>query len=99
MPNTVESSIVCKSCDGHRRNPDFSRQNKQVSRNLDDSDLLTSKNGSLLSFSGTPKFQATAAPGPREEEIVELFKKVQTQLGERAAAKEDKKFEASQGKG
>ncbi|RQO90860.2 hypothetical protein POPTR_005G225200v4 [Populus trichocarpa] len=89
------SYIVCKSSGGHRRNPDFSRQNKQVSRNrnrqnekrsgfenLDESDLLTSKNGSLLSFSGTPKFQATAAPGPRE-----------------AAAKEDKKFEASQGKG
>ncbi|KAG6774604.1 hypothetical protein POTOM_021964 [Populus tomentosa] len=93
------SSIVCKSSGGHRRNPDFSRQNKQVSRNLDESDLLTSKNGSLLSFSGTPKFQATAAPGPREEEIVELFRKVQTQLRERAAAKEDKKFEASQGKG
>ncbi|KAJ6998162.1 hypothetical protein NC653_014377 [Populus alba x Populus x berolinensis] len=70
------SSIVCKSSGGHRRNPDFSRQNKQVSRNLDDSDLLTSKNGSLLSFSGTPKFQATAAPGPKEEEIVELFKKL-----------------------
>jgi hypothetical protein len=106
------SSIVCKSSGGHRRNPDFSRQNKQVSRNrnrqneercgfenLDESDLLTSKNGSLLSFSGAPKFQATAAPGPREEEIVELFRKVQAQLRERAAAKEDKKFEASQGKG
>nr|TKS03394.1 hypothetical protein D5086_0000153910 [Populus alba] len=76
LRNLWASSIVCKSSGGHRRNPDFSRQNKQVSRNLDDSDLLTSKNGSLLSFSGTPKFQATAAPGPKEEEIVELFKKL-----------------------
>ncbi|KAJ6953067.1 Rho-N domain-containing protein 1 [Populus alba x Populus x berolinensis] len=107
------SSIVCKSSGGHRRNPDFSRQNRQgFSRNrnrqneegngfenLDDSDLLTSKNGPLLSLSGTPKFQATAAPGPREKEIVELFRKVQAQLRERAAVKEEKKVEASQGKG
>lgn len=107
------SSIVCKSSGGHRRNPDFSRQNKQgFSRNrnrqneegngfenLDESDLLTSKNGPLLSLSGTPKFQATAAPGPREKEIVELFRKVQAQLRERAAVKEEKKVEASQGKG
>ncbi|KAJ6336139.1 hypothetical protein OIU78_012697 [Salix suchowensis] len=107
------SSIVCRSSGGHRRNPDFSRQNKQgFSRNrnrqneernsfenLDESDLLTSKNGPLLSLSGTPKFQATATPGPREKEIVELFRKVQAQLRERAAVKEDKKVEASQGKG
>ncbi|KAJ6953690.1 hypothetical protein NC652_005426 [Populus alba x Populus x berolinensis] len=107
------SSIVCKSSGGHRRNPDFSRQNRQgFSRNrnrqneegngfenLDESDLLTSKNGPLLSLSGTPKFQATAAPGPREKEIVELFRKVQAQLRERAAVKEEKKVEASQGKG
>ncbi|KAJ6953098.1 hypothetical protein NC652_004937 [Populus alba x Populus x berolinensis] len=46
-----------------------------------------------------PKFQATAAPGPREKEIVELFRKVQAQLRERAAVKEEKKVEASQGKG
>lgn len=99
------SSIVCKSSGGHRRNPDFSRQNRQgFSRNrnrqneegngfenLDESDLLTSKNGPLLSLSGTPKFQATAAPGPREKEIVELFRKVQAQLRERAAVKEEKK--------
>ncbi|KAJ6399451.1 hypothetical protein OIU77_020076 [Salix suchowensis] len=51
------SSTVCRSSGGHRRNPDFSRPNKQVSRNrnkqneerssfenLDESDLLTSKN-------------------------------------------------------
>ncbi|KAJ6306495.1 hypothetical protein OIU78_021749 [Salix suchowensis] len=63
------------------------------------STVCRSSGGSLLSFSGTPKFQATATTGPREEEIVELFRKVQTQLRERAAAKEDIKVEASQGKG
>ncbi|KAG5246350.1 rho-N domain-containing protein [Salix suchowensis] len=80
------SSTVCRSSGGHRRNPDFSRPNKQRSRfeNLDESDLLTSKNGSLLSFSGTPKFQATATPAKR---------------GGDSAAKEDIKVEASQGKG
>lgn len=107
------TSFVCKGTSGgHRRNPDFSRQNKQAfSRNrnrqneerdsfesLDESDLLTSKNGPLLSLSNTTKFQATAAPGPREKEIVELFRKVQAQLRERAAVKEDKKVETSQSK-
>ncbi|XP_011004047.1 PREDICTED: rho-N domain-containing protein 1, chloroplastic-like [Populus euphratica] len=104
------SSIVCKCSGGHRRNPDLSRQNKQFSRNrnrqneetssfenLDESDLLTSKNGSLLSLSGTPKFQATAAPGPREE-IVELFRKVHAHCVKELQPKKSK-FEASQGKG
>ncbi|KAJ8899408.1 hypothetical protein K2173_018382 [Erythroxylum novogranatense] len=103
----------CKaSSSGHRRNPDFPRQNKQgFSRNrnrqndqrdsfenLDESDLLSSKNGPLLSLSSNPRSQATAAPGPREKEIVELFRKVQAQLQERAAVKEDKKVESSNGK-
>ncbi|KAG5250463.1 rho-N domain-containing protein [Salix suchowensis] len=97
------SSIVCRSSGGHRRNPDFSRQNKQgFSRNrnrqneernsfenLDESDLLTSKNGPLLSLSGTPKFQATATPGPREKEIVELFRKVQAQLPSQGKGREN----------
>uniref|UniRef100_A0A2P2JR46 Rho termination factor-like N-terminal domain-containing protein n=2 Tax=Rhizophora mucronata TaxID=61149 RepID=A0A2P2JR46_RHIMU len=106
--------ISCKaSSGGHRRNPDFSRQNKQgFFRNInrrneeresfelfDESDMLSSKNGPLPSLSGTQKSQATAAPGPREKEIVELFKKVQAQLRERAAAKEDNRVEASQAKG
>ncbi|KAJ7972644.1 rho-N domain-containing protein 1, chloroplastic [Quillaja saponaria] len=59
--------------------------------------MLSSKNGPLLSASGTPKFQATAAPGPREKEIVELFRKVQAKLRERAAVREEKKTGASQG--
>ncbi|KDP26524.1 hypothetical protein JCGZ_17682 [Jatropha curcas] len=108
------ASFVCRaSSGGPRRNPDFSKQSKQgFSRNrnrqneerdsfenLDESDLLTSKNGPLYSLSTTPKFQATAAPGPREKEIVELFRKVQAKLRERAAVKEDKKAEAAKGKG
>lgn len=108
------SSFVCRaSSGGPRRNSDFSKQSKQgFSRNrnrpneerdsfenLDESDLLSSKNGPLLSFSNTPKFQSTAAPGPREKEIVELFRKVQARLRERAAVKEEKKVETSKGKG
>ncbi|KAF5482407.1 hypothetical protein F2P56_002981 [Juglans regia] len=102
------AALVCKaSSSGHRRNPDFSRQNRHgFSRNrhrqneeresfdnLNESDALSSKNGPLLSLSNTPKFHATAAPGPREKEIVELFRKVQAQLRERAASKVEKKIE------
>ncbi|KAF8394277.1 hypothetical protein HHK36_020484 [Tetracentron sinense] len=106
------TSLACSaSSSSHRRNPDFSRQNKhgfsrsrnrqnqdkESSESLEESELL-SKNGPILS-SSTPKFQATATPGPREKEIVELFRKVQAQLRERAAIKEEKKIEASQGQG
>uniref|UniRef100_A0A9I9D3Z4 Rho termination factor-like N-terminal domain-containing protein n=2 Tax=Cucumis melo TaxID=3656 RepID=A0A9I9D3Z4_CUCME len=101
-------SFTCKASSGHRRNPDFPKQNRQgYSRsrnrqneeresleNVDESDLLSSRNGPLLSISSTPKSQATATPGPREKEIVELFRKVQAQLRERAAMKEEKKMEA-----
>ncbi|CAH8339803.1 unnamed protein product [Eruca vesicaria subsp. sativa] len=107
------SSFVCRaSSGGYRRNPDFSRLNKHGrNRQSEDrdgfdgenSDMLSSRNGSLLSLSNSPKFQATSSPGPREKEIVELFRKVQAQLRARAAAKrEDKKVEeeeASRGEG
>ncbi|XP_004151986.1 rho-N domain-containing protein 1, chloroplastic isoform X1 [Cucumis sativus] len=106
---SLGESFTCKaSSGGHRRNPDFPKQNRHgFSRsrnrqneeresldNVDESDLLLSKNGPLLSISSTPKSQATATPGPREKEIVELFRKVQAQLRERAAMKEEKKVEA-----
>lgn len=108
------TSPVCSaSSGGHRRNPDFSRQNKHgFSRNrnrqsedregfesLEESEMFSSKNGPLLTTSGIPRFQATATPGPREKEIVELFRKVQAQLRERAAVKEERKIEESQRKG
>ncbi|KAE8685040.1 rho-N domain-containing protein 1 [Hibiscus syriacus] len=105
-------SVVCRAgSSGHRRNPDFSRQrhgyqgkNRQNEErenleNLEDSEMISSKNGSLLSLSASTKFQAAAAPGPREKEIVELFRKVQAKLQERAAVKEYKRTEATQGKG
>eukprot|EP00262_Sarcandra_glabra_P009069 TRINITY_DN23057_c0_g1_i1.p1 TRINITY_DN23057_c0_g1~~TRINITY_DN23057_c0_g1_i1.p1 ORF type:complete len:364 (+),score=66.43 TRINITY_DN23057_c0_g1_i1:92-1183(+) len=110
--NSKRTSFACTaSSSNHRRNPDFSRQNKQGhgysrSRNrqnqerenpeiLEETELLSSKNGPLLSLSGSPRFQATSTPGPREKEIVELFRKVQAQLRERAAIKEEKKIEAA----
>ncbi|XVF32386.1 hypothetical protein REPUB_Repub17cG0077700 [Reevesia pubescens] len=105
-------SFVCKAgASGHRRNPDFSRQrhgfrgrnrhneDRENFENLDESEMLSSKNGPLLSLSGSTKYQATAAPGPREKEIVDLFRKVQAKLRERAVAKEDKKTESLRGKG
>ena len=105
------ASFVCEA----RKNPDFSRQNKRrFSRNRNrhnegresresfenfEEDMLSSKNGPLVSLTGNSKSSATAAPGAREKEIVELFRKVQAQLRERAAVKEEKKVEASQGQG
>lgn len=103
------ASFACRASSGsYRRNPDFPRQNKNSYRGRnrqneerdsfdDESELLSSRNGPILSLSSSPKFQATSTPGPREKEIVELFRKVQVQLRERAAAREDKKTETIQG--
>ncbi|KAE8709874.1 rho-N domain-containing protein 1 [Hibiscus syriacus] len=89
-------SVVCRAgSSGHRRNPNFSRQRhgfrgknmqneeRENLENIDESEMISSKNGPLLSLSGSTKFQAAAAPGPREKEIVELFRKVQTKLQEK----------------
>lgn len=106
-----KASFVCHaSSGGHKRNSDFLRQNKNGFRGRnrqnedrdnfeDEPEIFSSKNGPLLSLSNSPKFQATATPGPREKEIVELFRKVQAQLRERAAAKEEKRIESVQGQG
>lgn len=105
-PRTV--SVGCKASSNHRRSPDFSRQQKgsrgrnrhyqdrENSESLEEADPLPSKNGSLLSLASNQRYSATATPGRREKEIVELFRKVQAQLRERAAIKEEKKIEASQ---
>ncbi|XP_043692378.1 rho-N domain-containing protein 1, chloroplastic-like [Telopea speciosissima] len=107
------TALSCNASSSSRRNPDFSRQNKHgFSRgrnrqnqerenvdNIEESELFSSKNGPLLSLSSSPRFQATATPGPREKEIVELFRKVQAQLRERAAVKEEQKNETSRGQG
>ncbi|XP_074575603.1 SAP-like protein BP-73 [Curcuma longa] len=91
----------------HKENPDFSRQQKGSSRGrgrgrskqfqeLEQSEsseetyILSSRNGSLTS---NTRHQATATPGQRDEEILELFRKIQMQL--QAAAKKGKKSEAS----
>ncbi|XP_044503527.1 rho-N domain-containing protein 1, chloroplastic-like [Mangifera indica] len=101
------TSFVCNVGSGdYRRNRDMrqnrngfrgrNRQNEERDSFDDESELLSLKNGPLLSLSSSTKFQATSAPGPREKEIVELFRKVQSQLRERATAKEDKKIEVTQ---
>ncbi|KAL3620777.1 hypothetical protein CASFOL_035689 [Castilleja foliolosa] len=55
---------------------------------FEESDFLTSKSVPLL---GNRKPQTAASPSSREKEIVELFRKVQVQLRERFAVKEEKK--------
>ncbi|XP_047975427.1 rho-N domain-containing protein 1, chloroplastic-like [Salvia hispanica] len=106
------SSVCNASSSNYRRNPDFPNNQKRhgYSRNRnrhnetreeyedhEESETLSSKNGLPLSVSNH-KYQATATTGPREKEIVELFRKVQAQLRERAAMKEGKKIEESQAK-
>ncbi|GMH20887.1 hypothetical protein Nepgr_022729 [Nepenthes gracilis] len=107
------TSFSCKaSSNNPRRNPEFPRQNRHgfsrnrnrqneerdSSENGEESELLSMKNGPLLSLShNNSRHQATAAPGPREREIVELFRKVQAQLRERMAAKEERKVDTSRG--
>lgn len=98
--------LCCKSSfRASGRNPDFPRHNKHgISRGknrpmegkenfdmLSEVDSFASKNGPILSIPSSPRSQATAVPGPREKEIVELFRKVQAQLRERAAMREEKK--------
>lgn len=105
------TSYVCSATRGsYRRNRDFSKQNKngffqRTSRqneerddadNLDEPESFPSKNGPL-SVANSQRFQATATPGPREKEIVELFRKVQAKLRQRAGIKEEKKVDDLQG--
>lgn len=104
---STAASFVCEA----RRNSDFSRQNnrhgssrgrnrnddgRDIFENFEEEDMLSSKNGPLVSHN-SGKFQATSSPGPREKEIVELFRKVQAQLRERATIKEENKVETRRG--
>ena len=104
--SSMGGSFVCEA----RRTPEsFSRQNKHwFSRsrkwlneerdsfeNIEE-DMLSSKNGPLVSHSSTPKNHANATPRPKEKEILALFKKVQARLRKRATIEEIKKVEASQ---
>ncbi|KAL3647734.1 hypothetical protein CASFOL_008702 [Castilleja foliolosa] len=84
-------------------NNNNNRQNNEERdgyEDLEGPDSFSPKNGPpLFSISQNPKFQATTAPGAREKEIVELFKKVQAQLRERATSKDEvKKVETPKGK-
>lgn len=109
---TSRKTSLCKvtSSSNESLNPDFSKQNRQISSgsrrwqkneereslvNLEERDPLRLKNGPLFSPPSVNKNKGTAAPspGPREREIIELFRKVQAQLRERTAMKQEKKVE------
>ncbi|OEL23731.1 SAP-like protein BP-73 [Dichanthelium oligosanthes] len=76
-------------------------QDKDDSENIDefDNDIMFSKNGPPISLASNSRPQATSAPGEREKEIVELFKRVQAQLRARGKSREDKKPEPAKVQG
>lgn len=76
-------------------------QDKDDSESIDefDSDIMFSKNGPAMSLASNSRPQATSAPGEREKEIVELFKRVQAQLRARGKGREDKKPEPAKVQG
>ncbi|KAK3159412.1 hypothetical protein QOZ80_2AG0149800 [Eleusine coracana subsp. coracana] len=76
-------------------------QDKDDSENIDefDSDIMFNKNGPPISLASNSRPQATSAPGEREKEIVELFKRVQAQLRARGKSREDKKPEPAKVQG
>ncbi|KAG2654817.1 SAP-like protein BP-73 isoform X3 [Panicum virgatum] len=76
-------------------------QDKDDSENIDefDSDIMFSKNGPPISLASNSRPQATSAPGEREKEIVELFKRVQAQLRARGKSREHKKPEPAKVQG
>ncbi|TVU26914.1 hypothetical protein EJB05_29485, partial [Eragrostis curvula] len=76
-------------------------QDKDDSENIDEfeSDIMFSKNGPPISLASNSRPQATSAPGEREKEIVELFKRVQVQLRARGKGREDKKPEPAKVQG
>ncbi|XP_044952662.1 SAP-like protein BP-73 [Hordeum vulgare subsp. vulgare] len=76
-------------------------QERDDSENNDefDSDTVSSKNGPPISLTSNSRPHATSAPGEREKEIVELFKRVQAQLRARGKGREDKKPEPAKSQG
>ncbi|KAH9626005.1 hypothetical protein KSS87_016818 [Heliosperma pusillum] len=103
------TSFVCKAgSNSQRRNPDFPKRRHIFSRNrnryteerdnaenshLDESEFVSTKNGPILSLSNSSKSNSTVAPGEKEKGIVELFRKVQAKLREKANMKDEKKFD------
>ncbi|XP_047078504.1 SAP-like protein BP-73 [Lolium rigidum] len=114
-PSTVSLACGASPNNHRPRNPDISRQQKRGSargkskpyqerddtENNDefDSDTAFSKNGPPISLTSNSRPQATSVPGEREKEIVELFKRVQTQLRARGKGREDKKPEPAKSQG
>ncbi|XP_051142139.1 rho-N domain-containing protein 1, chloroplastic-like [Andrographis paniculata] len=100
--STISSSSSSSSSGNYDRRPSkFSRRRRNINNQnylekelgyeqeeFEDSE--TANNGSLLAVNN--KFQS---PSAREKEIVELFRKVQAQLRERAAIKEERRVEES----
>ncbi|KAL6847104.1 hypothetical protein ACP4OV_022957 [Aristida adscensionis] len=76
-------------------------QDKDDMESIDefDSDIMFSKNGPPISLPSNSRPHATSAPGEREKEIVELFKRVQAQLRARGKGREDKKPEPAKAQG
>ncbi|AQK55653.1 Rho-N domain-containing protein 1 chloroplastic [Zea mays] len=78
--------------EGSSRGKGRSYQDKDDSENIDeyDSDIMFSRNGPPISLASTSRPQDTSAPGEREMEIVELFKRVQALLRARVKGREKK---------
>jgi hypothetical protein len=98
-PRNSETSRPKKR--GSSRGKSKPYQDKDDSENIDefDSDVMFSKNGPPISLANNSHPQATSAPGEREKEIVELFKRVQAQLRARGKTKEGKKPEPAKVQG
>ncbi|KAL6634625.1 hypothetical protein ACP70R_027296 [Stipagrostis hirtigluma subsp. patula] len=95
------SDISRQQKGGSSRGRSKQYQDKDDAENLDefDSDIMFSKNGPPISIASNSRPHATSAPGEREKEIVELFKKVQAQLRARGKGREDKKPEPAKVQG
>lgn len=90
-------SIVCNFSRENKRGFSRNRNNRKDDKrdgfeSLDESDdILSSKNGTISSASNPPRYQPTSTLEPKQNEVLELFKKIQIQVREREAAKGDKK--------
>lgn len=89
-------SIVCNFSRENKRGFSRNRNNRKDDENgfesLDESDdILSSKNGTISSASNPSRYQPTSTPESKQNEVLELFKKIQIQVRERDAAKGDKK--------
>ncbi|XP_040383460.1 SAP-like protein BP-73 [Oryza brachyantha] len=86
---------------GSARRKSKSYQEKDDSENIYDfdTDIMSSRNGPPISLTSNSRPQATSVPGEREKEIVELFKRVQSQLRARGKGRDEKKPEPTKAQG